>query len=148
MYILAPPESVAFINNPNPSPDDTNDYTSRSVTYNLTDPNVPKNVTVRCEVLDSRPKATVTWMIGNYASFGVSTHHLCGVAETRIYIFIYITLDNEIVTTNETLFDQECSEQQGLDLDENCFDDAGKAYSVIDVLHYIPKVISSHSYLG
>ena len=63
-----------------------------------------------------------------------------------MYIFIYITLDNEIVTTNETLFDQECSEQQGLDLDENCFDDAGKAYSVIDVLHYIPKVISSHFY--
>ena len=74
LHTLAPPESVAFINNPNPSPDDTNDYTSGSVTYNLTDPNVPKNVTVRCEVLDSRPKATVTWMIGNYAPFGVSTH--------------------------------------------------------------------------
>ena len=68
LYILAPPESVAFINNPNPSPDDTNDYTSGYVTYNLTDPNALNNVTVRCQASDSRPKATVTWMIGNYFS--------------------------------------------------------------------------------
>ena len=72
--------------------------------------------------------------------------HLTLSRISYIYVCIYITLGNEIVTTNETLFDQECSEQQGLDLDENCFDDAGKAYSVIDVLHYIPKVISSHPY--
>ena len=76
MHILAPPESVAFINNPNPSPDDTNDYTSGNVHYNLTDPNpnALNNVSVRCQASDSRPKATVTWMIGNYALFGVSTH--------------------------------------------------------------------------
>ena len=93
MYILAPPESVAFINNPNPSPDDTNDYTSGSVTYNLTDPNVPKNVTVRCEVLDSRPKATVTWMIGNYAPFGSSTHSF-NTKKAASHIYIYIHLYN------------------------------------------------------
>ena len=87
LHILAPPESVAFINNPNPSPDDTNDYTSGSVTYNLTDPNVPKNVTVRCEVLDSRPKATVTWMIGNYPPFRLSTHSFSRIS--YIYIHLY-----------------------------------------------------------
>ena len=72
LYTLAPPESIEFINNPNPSPDDTNDYTSGYVIYNLTDPNVLNNVTVRCQASDSRPKATVTWMIGNHASFGLS----------------------------------------------------------------------------
>ena len=89
MHISAPPESVAFINNPNPSPDDTNDYTSGSVTYNLTDPSVPKNVTVRCEVLDSRPKATVTWMLGNYASFGLSTHSF-NTKPHLVYICMYL----------------------------------------------------------
>lgn len=74
LYTLAPPESIEFINNPNPSPDDTNDYTSGNVHYNLTDPdpNALNNVTVRCQASDSRPKAKVTWMIGNYASFGLS----------------------------------------------------------------------------
>ena len=82
LYTLAPPESIEFINNPNPSPDDTNDYTSGYVIYNLTDPdpNALNNVSVRCQASDSRPKATVTWLIGKHASFGLSLNLLIKVS--------------------------------------------------------------------
>ena len=47
-------------------------------------------------------------------------------------------IDNEIITTDETLMDQECMDNTN----EECFDDEQNSYNVIDVLYYIPKVIS------
>ena len=46
--------------------EDGQDWESGSVTFymNQTDDSVG-NVTASCETLDTRPKATVTWMIGN-----------------------------------------------------------------------------------
>ena len=64
MYnFTAPPLSIAFKNLD--VVEDNQDYESGNVTFELTyDGGFNANVTVQCEQIDTRPEASVTWMIG------------------------------------------------------------------------------------
>ena len=62
--IPAPPDTIKFKNPTDPA-EEGQDFESGSVTLNLTSTDgFTDNITVSCEALDSRPKATVTWMLG------------------------------------------------------------------------------------
>ena len=64
LWISAPPLSVAYKNLPDVEQDQ--DFESGNATFRLEyDEGFNANWTVQCEQSDTRPAATVTWMIGN-----------------------------------------------------------------------------------
>ena len=72
IYSSAPPANIAYKNLANVEEDQ--DFESGNVTFRLDyDGGFNANWTAQCEQTDTRPAATVTWMIGNKISILIAT---------------------------------------------------------------------------
>ena len=61
----APPELITFYHQPGFNPEPGSDFTSGSVQFQLTSPDMGKSYNATCFAKSARPEAQVTWFIGN-----------------------------------------------------------------------------------
>ena len=64
-YFSAPPELITFYHQPGYIPEPGSDFTSGSVQFQLTSPDMVKSYNATCFAKSARPEAQVTWFIGN-----------------------------------------------------------------------------------
>ena len=64
-YFSAPPELITFYHQPGFIPEAGSDFTSGSVQFQLTSPDMVKSYNATCFAKSARPEAQVTWYVGN-----------------------------------------------------------------------------------